>query len=61
MGQTVAANSYARIDPAIVARLARQKVLLPPELATGFELRIVQYRKMFRRFTWNMRPSRRAT
>jgi hypothetical protein len=58
MRHVVAANSYARTDPAI---LARQKVLLPPELAMGFELRIVEYRKMFRQFTWNMRPSRRAT
>ncbi len=31
------------------------------ELATGFEPRIVKYRTMFRRFTCNMQPSRRAT
>jgi len=31
------ANSVARIGRAILARLARQKVLPPPELATGFE------------------------
>jgi hypothetical protein len=36
------ANLIARIDPAILARLARPKVLPPPEQAMGFEPRIVR-------------------
>jgi hypothetical protein len=47
-------NSVVRIAPSFFARKIDSR---PSELATGFEPRIGEHRKEFRRFSSNTQPS----